>query len=114
MELNSLDSSQKVFETTFALMDKYKVPLTPENYTIFYYFVLGDDKALVDELRGALSKSSKLDDDYLYRTYISLIKKRENSELEKFETELRNAVTLVIGQVNKLGKSSGESSNNVL
>jgi diguanylate cyclase len=104
---------ETVFVATLALLKKFEVSATPENYTLFYDYVTGENDTIRSAFDKIIKQNGIFSEEELSSIYSSVMKAKENFELEKLGNELQTVVKSVFKQVTKLQGTTGESSDKI-
>jgi len=75
LSVEEIAHSHQVSKLAFALMAKHHVPPLPENYSVWYYYALSEDKSLVKEVDTIINEKLGFTPDtnhYLYNKFVAV------------------------------------------
>jgi len=104
---------ETIFLAAVALMKEHSIALIPENYTLFFAYVSGENTELTKAIDRTMSKGESFAEEYLETLYHQLMGEKENSKLGTIGVELHTVVQTVFNQVTVLHGVTGETSNRV-
>ncbi len=102
-----------IYSASIAMMNKYFVSLTPENYTLFFAYFSAENDDIVKSIDRTMAKGEPFSEEYLDSLYHELLGYREDSKLSKIGLELHEAIEKVFNQVNMIHGASGKLSDRV-
>jgi len=107
-EIRPIEESYDYIRLALPLMSKYKIPATPQNYTIWYRYVSGKDLELAKTIDALIEKEGL----FSYETNEALYKRfcsdTDESELRKIRDDLRNILLAILKEVTELTGQSEE------
>ncbi|MFZ1987271.1 MAG: GGDEF domain-containing protein [Desulfatitalea sp.] len=105
-----IEKTQGYLRIALPLMSKYKVPITPRNYDVWYQYVSGNNgelKATIDAILKAGEPFTEEVNDGLYRKYCAEIDagavKRLREDLTKMLTTVLGELASMTGKAEKYG-----------
>jgi len=100
-QLQSDESAAELFRLSLSRLGKYRLSITPVNYTLMYFYLSGDDLSLnekLDELFYDIEKWTDEKAKKLFNRYICECKP-DSVENEKLRQELLNTVANILGML---------------
>lgn len=87
-------------DKAFALMKQHKVELTPANYAIWFEFVTGHNKPLVDEINKAVSAGKPFGTEYCREIYDKFVaNEMERKAIEEASARVQQILDAVLNSV---------------
>ncbi len=102
-----------IYSSSIAMMQKYAISLTPENYTLFFAYFSAENDDVTRSIDRTVAKDESFSEEYLDSLYHELLSRREDSKLSKIGLELNSAIQKVFNQVNMIQGASGKLSDRV-
>ncbi len=98
-ENTSLADSQSYVRLAIPLMTKYAIPITPENYAVWYKYVSGGESELnrtIDAIRTEGKPFTEETNELLHRQFCT---EGDENELKKLREDLRQILITILSQV---------------
>ncbi len=99
-----LEKTANLLREAIPLMSKLKIPLTPENYHVWYKYTMGGNPELnktIDELLEHGTKFTSKVNHELHKTYIY---QSPDKSLKSFQQDLQKLVARLFEKINDTGK----------
>ncbi|GAA4878978.1 GGDEF domain-containing protein [Ferrimonas pelagia] len=96
---HALARSLQIFRQAIPQMSSLKIPVTPENYAVWYHYVMGYDLALKHEIEQRLRQQQAFDsrvNDTLYTTYIQ---RDPSQRFENVHNETQKLIASLVEQI---------------
>ncbi|MCX4190468.1 GGDEF domain-containing protein [Methylophaga sp. OBS3] len=93
---------------TLPLVNRYKTPITPVNYAVWYEYVSGNNQALINAIDTRLNKGDEITQEltqYLYEKYVLM---GMPERLEQTNNGLRLVVDNTISNINRAEITAGD------
>lgn len=95
-----MDSSSEIFRLSLLQLGKLKLPLTPVNYALIYFYHSGDDLDLNEALEPLLAEPSKWNDEKALELFDRYVCAQSSSEANrKLREELLTTVANILGML---------------
>lgn len=94
------------------IFDKTDINPTPMNYLVWYHYFLGENAALVAEIKSLSKTNQKFNDRIGVRLYEEFIE-THNPEEEKYDFEIKKLVDNVVYSMNALNNDMKQRSNDI-
>jgi diguanylate cyclase len=107
-EIRPMEDSYGNIRLALPLMSKYRIPVTPHNYTVWYRYVSGEDLELAKAIEALLEKEGLFTyemNEALYRRFCS---DTDESALRKIRDDLRHILLAILKEVTELTGQSEE------
>jgi diguanylate cyclase len=104
----SLEKIQGYVRLALPLMSKHNIPMTPENYTVWYRYISGADSALTGAIDAILTSGGAFTpqtNDDIYRQFCT---DQGSEELRKIRQDLQLALTAILDQMTELSGHTDE------
>ncbi len=102
----SLEETASIVRLALPLLAKHGIPITPKNYTTWYYYVSGKNKELQDSIDSIIEKKkpfSEKTSEMLYQRFF--VDKYENT-LNEIRENLQETLLVIVGE---LAEISGQT-----
>ncbi len=98
----SLEETASIVRLALPLLAKHGIPITPKNYTTWYYYVSGKNKELQDSIDSIIEKKkpfSEKTNEILYQRFF--VEKHENT-LNEIRENLQETLLVVVGELTEI------------
>ncbi len=98
----SMEETASIVRLALPLMTKHGIPITPKNYTTWYYFVSGKNKELQVAINSIIEKSepfSEKANEMLYQRFF--VDKYENT-LNEIRENLQETLQVIVGELTEI------------
>jgi diguanylate cyclase len=100
---NLVDKVYRYVRLALPLMSKHKIPVTPENYAVWYLFVSGNCKELMGTIHQREESKKPFDEEFNHSLYTQFCGEKNKEDLKKLRSDLQTILTVImedIGQLN--------------
>ena len=97
-----------VFKDTVPLMRSNGIPLTPENYSLWYAYCSGDIQALNDAIEQNLRKGIEFTKQFNQQLYEEFIEPQGSEELYGFQNATKELIEKLLSELIQVGDGSKE------
>ena len=111
----TLEKSSEFLRLALPYMSRYSVPVTPDNYAVWYDFVAGTNIPLKEEIDSLINKYQSIDEEVtsdLFKKYVDLTDMRQFDDAQEVLRSLaelvRSSIESANGEVSKYGESLKE------
>ncbi len=108
-----LEKSANLLRETIPRMSQLQIPLTPQNYHIWYEYTMGSkqdlNRAIDDLLENGCKFTSKINNE-LYNTHIN---PAPATELKSYQQQVQSLVTTLMDKISMLTKNTQRFSGNL-
>ncbi|KHE92445.1 MAG: GGDEF domain-containing protein [Candidatus Scalindua rubra] len=117
MMMNATESREETVRYVrliFPLMTKHGIPITPKNYTTWYYYVSGRNKELqeaIDSITESNKPYTKETNEEIYQRFV--VEKEENT-LKGIRKKLQQTLLTVFGELKELSGQTEEYESTAL
>ena len=110
----SLEETARYVRLLLPLMTKHQVPITPKNYTTWYYYVSGKDKELQEAIDSIIEKEEPCSEETNEELYNRFALEKEESILKGIREKLQLTLLTVFGDLNELNGQTQEYESTAL
>jgi len=110
----SLEETARYVRLVLPLMSKHGVPITPKNYTTWYYYVSGKDKELQEAIDSIIEKKEPCSEETNEKLYHRFAVEKEESMLKGIREKLQQTLLTVFGELNELSGQTQEYESTTL
>lgn len=110
----SLEETARYVRLVLPLMSKHGVPITPKNYTTWYYYVSGKDKELKEAIDSIIEKNEPCSEETNEKLYRRFAVEKEESMLKGIREKLQQTLLTVFGELNELSGQAQEYESTAL
>ncbi|MCP5145512.1 MAG: GGDEF domain-containing protein [Gammaproteobacteria bacterium] len=102
----SLTTTGEYLRLALPLMTKYRIPVTPQNYAVWYEYVAGGNASLTKDIDERIQRAVEITPDDVARLYRSYIDAADPNRYEEIQDNLKK---LVLAVVDSIKKANGEA-----
>ena len=110
----SLEETARYVRLLLPLMTKHQVPITPKNYTTWYYYVSGKDKGLQEAIDSIIENEEPCSEATNEELYNRFALEKEESILKGIREKLQLTLLTVFGDLNELNGQTQEYESTAL
>ncbi len=110
----SLEETARYVRLVLPLMTKHCVPITPKNYTTWYYYVTGKDKELQEAIDSIIEKKEPCSEKTNEELYNRFALEKEESMLKGIREKLQLTLLTVFGDLKELNGQTQEYESTAL
>ena len=107
-EIKPMGESYGYVRLALPLMSQYNIPVTPQNYTVWYRYVSGADAELAGVIDELLKSETPFSDETNEALYKRCCRDKDEGELRKIRDDLRNILLTILKEVTELTGQSEE------
>lgn len=96
------------------LMTKHGIPITPKNYTTWYYYVSGKSKELQETIDSIIEKKEPCSEETNEEIYQRFFVEKDESMLNKIREKLEQTLLTVFGELKNLSGQTEEYESTAL
>ena len=97
----SLEETARYVRLVLPLMTKHSVPITPKNYTTWYYYVSGKNKELRETIDSIIEKNEPCSEETNERLYQRFALEKEESMLNEIREQLQQTLLTVFRELDE-------------
>jgi len=109
----SAERIQGYVRLVLPLMSRHGIPVTPENYSLWYKYISGADSKLSKEIETMLRNGDPFSPETNETLYGKFCKEKENDELRRIRGDLHQVLITLIKQVLELSGHAEEYESSV-
>ncbi len=94
-----LEKTANLLREAIPRMSKLGIPITPENYHIWYEYTMGNSQALIDDIDELLSKGTKFTNKINKELYLTHIYQSPEETLAIYQKNLHNLVNTLFEKI---------------
>ena len=98
----SLEETARYVRLVLPLMTKHSVPITPKNYTTWYYYVSGKNKELQEVIDSIIEKNEPCSEETNESLYQRFAVEKEESMLNEIREQLQQTLLTVFRELDEL------------
>lgn len=98
----SIEQVHIYVRTALPLMAKHEIPITPNNYTVWYRYVSKADAELCKTISTMIDRREKFSDEKNKELYARFCEDKTDVELRKIREDLQQILVIVLKQVTEL------------
>jgi diguanylate cyclase len=102
----SLEETARYVRLVLPLMTKHGVPITPKNYTTWYYYVSGKNKELREAIDTIIEKKEPCSEETNEKLYQRFAVEEEESMLNEIREKLQQTLLTVFGELGELNEQT--------
>jgi diguanylate cyclase len=102
----SLEETARYVRLVLPLMTKHGVPITPKNYTTWYYYVSGKNKDLREAIDSIIEKKEPCSEETNEKLYQRFAVEKEESMLNEIREKLQQTLLTVFGELGELSEQT--------
>jgi len=102
----SLEETARYVRLVLPLMTKHGVPITPKNYTTWYYYVSGKNKELREAIDTIIEKKEPCSEETNEKLYQRFAVEKEESMLNEIREKLQQTLLTVFGELGELNEQT--------
>ncbi len=110
---DSKEESSRYLRLALPLMTKHAIPITPQNYLVWYQYVAGRNLDLATELDADIASDSEFDDCFNRKLYEKYFESDDGSDLSSLQHELRNVLSSVVKNTKIIGNDTQSYCDNL-
>ncbi len=110
----TLEETAKYVRLVLPLMTKHGIPITPKNYTTWYYYVTGKNKELQEAIDSIIEKREPCSEETNDKLYHRFAVEKEESMLKGIREKLQQTLLTVFGELNELSGQTQEFESTAL
>lgn len=110
----SLEETARYVRLVLPLMTKHGVPITPKNYTTWYYYVTGKNKELQEAIDSIIEKKEPCSEETNEKLYHRFAVEKEESMLKGIREKLQQTLLTVFGDLKQLSGQTQEYESTAL
>ena len=107
-EIKPMGESYGYVRLALPLMSQYNIPVTPQNYTVWYRYVSGADAELAGVIDELLKSETPFSDETNEALYKRFCRDNDEGELRKIRDDLRHILLTILKEVTELTGQSEE------
>ncbi len=104
--IEEVSAIETIYKTVHPLMSTHNIPMTPENYTLWYHYVCGNNKTLTAIINKLINEKKHLTKNALEKLYKQYCTEHNTQNIAKIRDELEILITSFFRQV---GSMSGKT-----
>lgn len=101
-DTESLEQSAKYVRLALPLMSKHGIPITPKNYTVWYYYVSGKNKELQKAVDSIVEKARQFSEETKEMLFQRFFAEEDESKLKGIQESLQQALVAIFSEVAEL------------
>ena len=106
----SLDESVQVLKRVLPLMSQQRVPTIPENYAVWFEYVMNQNQRLRSELETVMDGHGDFTKEFCRRMYEKYFLEDLHAEVDGIQDAMREAMNAVVQELSELGDDFGHFS----
>ena len=110
----SMEDTARYVRLVLPLMSKHGIPITPRNYTTWYYYVSGKNKELRETIDSLLENNEPCSQETNEEIYKRFFIGKEESTLDEIRDKLQQTLTVVFGELKELSGQTQEYESTTL
>jgi diguanylate cyclase len=110
----SLEETARYVRLVLPLMSKHGIPITPRNYTTWYYYVSGKNKELRETIDSIIKKNERCSQETNEEIYKRFFIGKEENTLNEIRDKLQQTLTVVFGELKELSGQTQEYESTTL
>jgi diguanylate cyclase len=110
----SLEETARYVRLVLPLMSKHGIPITPRNYTTWYYYVSGKNKELRETIDSIIKKNEPCSQETNEEIYKRFFIGKEENTLNEIRDKLQQTLTVVFGELKELSGQTQEYESTTL
>jgi diguanylate cyclase len=110
----SLEDTARYVRLVLPLMSKHGIPITPRNYTTWYYYVSGKNKELRETIDSIIKKNEPCSQETNEEIYKRFFIGKEENTLNEIRDKLQQTLTVVFGELKELNGQTQEYESTTL
>lgn len=100
----NIEKSAEILRMALPILSRNKIPVTPENYTVWFHYIQGDIQELNDQIDRHLQTNKPFSPEFNDTLYRKHFEHRQINQIESARNQLTNAISETSGSI-------GETSN---
>jgi len=102
----SLEETARYVRLVLPLMTKHSIPITPKNYTTWYYYVSGKNKELQDAIDSIIEKKEPYSEETNEKLYQRFALGEEENALNEIRQKLQQTLLTIFGELGELNEQT--------
>lgn len=105
-EAASAERSAEILRMTLPVMSKHNVPVTPQNYAVWYGYTKGENGALREEIDKLIAQKAAFTDDVNTRLFSNFVSECDIVQFTKIRGEMSHIITDVRDSLHNVGQDA--------
>ncbi len=101
---SNLNQAIVLLKRTLPEMSKRRVPVTPENYTVWYEYITGNNPQLAKAINSHIAANLTFTDEFNAFLYKNYIESAKSIEIEKIQLEVRKLIEELLTDISNSGE----------
>ena len=110
----SQEDTARYVRIILPLMTKHGIPITPKNYTTWYYYVSGRNKGLQEAIDSITEKDEPYTEETNEEIYQRFVVEKEENTLNGIREKLQQTLLTVFGELKELSGQTEEYESTAL